>query len=37
MYVLIDCIFWADHIPLYKLDLIYLLYYNHKLLLYVLL
>jgi hypothetical protein len=37
MYVLIDCIFPADHISVYKLDLIYLLYYNHKLLLYVLL
>ena len=37
MYILTDCIFAADHISLYKLDLIYLLYYNHKLLLYVLL
>jgi hypothetical protein len=25
MYILIACLFWADHISLYKLDLIYLL------------
>ena len=31
MYILIDCIFWADHISLHKLDLMYILYYNHKL------
>jgi hypothetical protein len=37
MYVLNDCTFWADHISLYQLELFYLLHYNHKLLLYVLL
>jgi hypothetical protein len=25
MYVLTDCIFWADHISLYEVDLIYIL------------